>query len=126
MINYFQISEHFNLREFQNALGQVMVDLELVNCLEELRAALGSPSIIITSGYRSEADNEALAKRLGWIEDGGLVSKDSQHMRGKAADIVVYDYNLKKYLSPTVVAKQADPLFSYVSAYEAHVHVDVR
>jgi len=126
MINDFQISEHFNLREFANRKGEVKLETELVNTLEELRKALQHPMIIITSGYRSPADNEELATRLGWIEDGGLVSKDSQHMEGKAADIIAYNPHTRTYISPTRVAEVASKLFSFVKAYEAHTHVDVR
>jgi len=126
MINDFQLSEHFNLKEFQNRNGEVKIDPLLVSTLEELRSTLGGISIIITSGYRSKSDNEALAERLGWIEDGGLVAKDSQHLYGKAADIVCYDFDLRQYLAPTLVATHAAKLFSFVKAYEAHTHVDVR
>ena len=126
MINDFQISKHFNLREFQNSSGEVKLNPLLVTNLEELRSDLGGVSIIITSGYRSPEDNNALADRLGWIEDGGLVSRDSQHIWGNAADIVCYDFGLHQYLSPLLVAKHAEPLFSFVKPYKAHTHVDVR
>lgn len=52
--------------------------------LQKIRDKYGKP-IIVTSGYRSQDLNNALAKA------GYTVSKTSQHMRGQAADIIASD-----------------------------------
>ena len=73
--------------------GQDTVDAELVRILDDLRAYFDKP-IIVTSGNRCEEWNRTI---------GG--SKNSQHVLGRAADIVVqgidslivYNYLDKKY-----------------------------
>ena len=75
-LNDFQISENFNLREFQcPCCHAVMLHGRLLASLQRLRDMLSRP-VIITSGYRCTAHNKAV---------GGV--KNSLHMRGLAADI---------------------------------------
>jgi len=79
------VKSHFRLREFEGADGLVVVDSGLVRSLELVRRDLcerfGSDvQILITSGTRSHAENEKLAQRLGWVEDGGQVARDSKHL----------------------------------------------
>ena len=81
------LSPHFSLAEFQvtntglpNVAGPVARERLRALCdevLEPLREDLGQP-VHVTSGYRSQAVNDAI---------GG--SKTSQHMQGEAADIAV-------------------------------------
>ena len=82
-----KLTTNFSLREFErtntglpNVPGPVERSRMRALCaevLEPLRADLGQP-VWITSGYRSQAVNDAI---------GG--SKTSQHMQGEAADIAV-------------------------------------
>lgn len=85
-----QLSEHFNLQEFEASataarrgiVNRVPDDLlpavtRTAEQLEIVRARLDAP-IIVLSGYRSPELNRAV---------GG--AKQSQHMRGEAADIIV-------------------------------------
>ena len=58
------------------------------NVLQPLRDHLGKP-VVINSGFRSQAVNMAV---------GG--AKNSQHMKGEAADIKCKDYPYAKMTSP--------------------------
>lgn len=87
-----QLSKNFNLREFtkSNTAARLGIDNNPTaehihnlatlceNILQPLRDALGKP-IRITSGYRSEALNNAI---------GG--SKTSDHSHGRAADLELW------------------------------------
>jgi hypothetical protein len=86
-----KLSPHFSLDEFEVSekaarLGldnsvppELMGDLlYTARALEVVRQALGGRPVIITSGYRSPEVN---------AEVGG--SKNSQHMKGRAADFIV-------------------------------------
>ena len=75
-VNDFQITEHFNLKEFQcKCCEQVKIGHDLVFVIEELRKKLGLP-IIVVSGYRCPNYNVTI---------GG--AKDSYHVQGRASDI---------------------------------------
>lgn len=107
-----QLSEHFKEWEFRCRCGcnMVMVNVRLVRMLDELRSVLGDKPIIITSGYRCPAHNQAVRG-----------SPNSQHMKGNAADIVVSG------VSPEQVATKAEALkFPGVGRYPSFTHVDVR
>jgi len=108
-INAFQLTEHFNLREFQcRCCGTVKLDFVLVQKLEELRRYLGVP-VRVTSGYRCPAHNQAV---------GGV--KDSLHCQGLAADIVVPDRSL------AVVRQTAAALgFGGIGDYGSFLHLDL-
>jgi uncharacterized protein YcbK (DUF882 family) len=83
--------------------------MPLIIKLEELRAKLNAP-IIITSGYRCEKHNRDV---------GGV--RNSQHLYGNAADILVKGYTSEEVAE---VAKEVD--FSFVKTYKSWVHIDVR
>jgi uncharacterized protein YcbK (DUF882 family) len=78
-----KISKNFNLEEFKCKDGSDIPNTALLNIvelarnLEVLRTAINKP-ITINSGYRSPKYNAKI---------GGV--KDSQHLRGTAADIKV-------------------------------------
>ena len=86
-----KLSEHFSLGEFvRSSTAQRMSidntpDAEVIEnlrnlctkVLEPLREHLGQP-VVITSGFRSKRLNETV---------GGV--KNSQHLRGEAADLMV-------------------------------------
>lgn len=81
--NMAKISKNFSLEEFKCKDGSDIPNdallniVELARNLEVLRTAINKP-ITITSGYRSPKYNAKI---------GGV--KDSQHLRGTAADIKV-------------------------------------
>jgi uncharacterized protein YcbK (DUF882 family) len=88
-INYFQISEHFYLREFQSPdTEEVKIYPEVVERLEKLRAYVNKP-ILIHSAYRTPEHN----KKVGGV-------KNSYHCQGMAVDVSSLGVSLdelKKY-----------------------------
>jgi len=72
-----KLSEHFSDTEFmcKCGCGESVVDARLVKAIQEIRYQINAP-ITINSGYRCSKHNAAV---------GG--EKNSQHMRGTAADI---------------------------------------
>ena len=75
-LNDFQLTEHFNLAEFQcPCCLTVKVSPQLVLMLEAVRKRWGKP-LIVNSGFRCEPHNK---------EVGGV--KFSLHRQGRAADI---------------------------------------
>ncbi len=104
--------EEFNQKQTPLPLDQIKVDPELTDKLEKLRKVIGNKAITITSGYRNPEYN----KKVGGV-------KDSQHLKGKAADIAV------KGMSSKELEKFAKEVgFGYVATYKnkPHLHVDVR
>ncbi len=73
------------------------IDNNLILKLEQLRYNLGNKAVIINSGYRTPTHN----KRVGG-------ASKSQHLYGKAADIVV------RGVTPSTVYNAADKLFNGV------------
>lgn len=107
------ISEHFRLNEFRckDGTDPVCVNGELVAILEFVRSKFGKP-VVINSGYRTPSYNRKI---------GG--AKFSQHMYGRAADIVVED------VKPEVVYNclcEAFPNSCGFGLYASFVHVDCR
>lgn len=116
-----KLTENFSREEFDCADGSEMptdVQLniaELAVQLEIIRAHFNAP-ITINSAYRSPEHNESV---------GG--SKNSQHLLGKAADIVV------KGVSPDDVADAIDFLIATgmlkeggLGRYNTFTHYDIR
>ena len=105
--NWF-ITPHFEANEFRCPCCKgLILDEALTYQLERLRKDINSP-INVTSGYRCEKHNK---------EVGG--SKNSFHMKGQAADIMVIG------MSTRLLACYADFLFRGVGTYSGHVHVDM-
>lgn len=106
-------SKWFKRTEFECkcGCGMITVDKELLEVLEDVREHFGKP-VRITSGNRCESHNANV---------GG--AKNSQHVKGIAADIKVkdvsaaevYEYLDKKYPNSYGVGK-----------YSSWVHIDVR
>jgi zinc D-Ala-D-Ala carboxypeptidase len=105
-----QLTNHFTLAELtrsnkaqalgiDNTAPQEIVPrlILLAEMLERIRAAVRSP-VIVTSGYRCRAVNEAV---------GGV--KTSDHTQGHAADIVAPGYGTP-YSIAKMLAKQLDLL----------------
>lgn len=106
------ISKHFNRSEFacKCGCGFDVVDVELVNTLETLRQLLGPVSI--NSGCRCKAHNDSV---------GG--SPHSQHLLGKAADVVVKDMPADTAYE---ILDKMYPDSHGVGRYNGRTHIDVR
>ena len=133
------LPNHFRLKGFANGDGLVMVHPRLVECLEQLRARLcdlfrEEVWVIITDGIRTKQDNERLAAKLGWTNQGGAVSPDSKHLTkygGIAADIKCFKaqknaQGFRERIAQAIVGHQARKIFAYVKDDygDGHVHVD--
>ena len=115
-----RISKHFMRSEFRckgerctaaGNCGYDTVDTQLIEILEDLRQHFNQP-IVINSGCRCQAHNR---------DEGGAIT--SQHLFGRAADIVVRDTHpndVYNYLHMKYPGKYGFGLYS------AWVHVDSR
>ena len=108
-----RLAAHFTVSEFASKDGadEVKIDLLLVQHLETIRQHFGKP-VTVNSGYRTPAHNAAV---------GGV--KDSYHVKGMAADIVVQGVKSKD------VAQYAESLkIGGIGWYEKSnfVHIDTR
>lgn len=109
-----QISEHFKVKEFAQKdfrCDKVIVDTELIDVLEDIRAHFNK-AVIVTSGYRTPEYNAKI---------GGV--KNSQHTKGTAADIKVSDIparEVQKYL------KRKYPDKYGIGSYLNFTHIDIR
>ena len=107
------LSPHFNREEFQCkcGCGQDVVDAERIVVLEDVREYFNKP-ITINSGNRCGEYNKSI---------GGSIH--SQHLRSKAADIVVKDVApaaVYTYLSYQYPNKYG------LGSYTTFIHIDVR
>jgi uncharacterized protein YcbK (DUF882 family) len=107
-----KVSKHFSRSEFacKCGCGFNTVDVELVGILESIRQRFDKP-ITVTSGCRCVAHNEA--------EGGG---SKSQHLIGRAADIIVHG------VEPDAVAAFADIGCAApgLGRYSTFTHIDSR
>ena len=108
-----RLSKHFMRREFacRCGCGFDTVDAMLLTVLERIRGHFGHP-VRINCGCRCPAHNRAV---------GG--APNSQHLVGKAADVVVDG------ISPDQVADYVDarwPDLGGLGRYRTFTHVDVR
>ena len=109
-----KLSEYFHRREFQCQCGCGFdtVDTELLKLCNIVRELNGEP-VIVSSGCRCKEHNEAV---------GG--SEHSQHLLGKAADLMVND--------PKAIADKLDYMFPAVYGIGIYlkgtkrIHVDCR
>lgn len=110
-----QLTNHFTSEEFScPCCGRDGIDRRLVDILEQIRASIDVP-IIILSGVRCPRHN-------------GLVggSPHSQHLLGKAADIYIRGYSVKDLYD---LASQFFPThFTGLGIYpeQRFIHVDIR
>jgi uncharacterized protein YcbK (DUF882 family) len=108
--------EEFNCKDGSEMPNDVMINIiKLAKNLQVLRDAVGK-TITITSGYRSPKYN---------LKIGG--AKDSQHIKGTAADIKV------KGMTPKEVSKVIEGLIANgkmtqggIGIYPSWVHYDCR
>lgn len=112
-----QLTENFKVREFacRDGSDQILIDDNLPKLLQAIRDAFGKP-ITINSAYRNATYNKKV---------GGAPA--SQHVQGKAADIVVQD------IPPFAVAAWMEQYIRSVGKYACGYypislfnHVDVR
>ena len=116
-----KITANFKLSEFNSKDGSKMPNkvkpnvFKLAFNLQRLRNVLKAP-ITINSGYRSPRHNKAV---------GGATK--SQHLTGKAADIVVKGFDpieVKETIEQLI--KDGKMLQGGLKAYSTFVHYDVR
>lgn len=116
-----KLTNNFSLQEFNSKCGRDIPNnvlpniIQLAKNLQVLRDAVGK-SITITSGYRSPQHNKKI---------GG--AKDSQHVKGLAADIKVSG------MTPKEVALVIEGLIESgkmrhggIGIYPSWVHYDIR
>ena len=107
------LSKHFSRYEFacKCGCGYDTVDAELITVLEALREHFDRP-VTINSGCRCSEHNENI--------EGG---KKSQHLIGRAADIVVKKVDsavVYRYLTDRYIGKYG------IGGYAGFTHIDTR
>jgi len=105
-----KLSTNFHLSEYAckcNSCDEVIVDMDHIAKLQQLRHDLGS-SITITSAYRCPEHNKVV---------GGV--KDSQHVKGTATDIQVSG------MDPSEVQDSCEK-FRGLGRYDSFTHIDSR
>ena len=127
---------HFTLREFENADGLAMVHSATVEGLERVRRDLAVEFgeevwVIITDAVRTRADLERLAARLGWIDEGGAVSRRSKHLAefgGIAVDLIAVVARTRARVPQRTLGAICRRYFDYVKDdyTDGHVHADLR
>lgn len=111
-----KISAHFDSKEFECQCGCGLSDMNplLIDGLEKLRSVIGNKPIIVTSGRRCEKHNAETPN----------ASKNSQHVKGNAADIKVAG------MSPEELREAAYKVPQFkdggIGIYNWGIHVDVR
>ena len=108
-----RLAANFKSTEFdckgRGCCSITLVDDKLVKHLQQIREHYGKP-VYINSGYRCGKHNKAV---------GGAAK--SQHMNGKAADVVV------KGISPRSVAEYAEQIgLKGIGVYSSFCHLDTR
>jgi len=134
----YPVASHFKLREFENCRGLVMVDSSVVEGLESVRGKLcevvgRDVQVVVTDAVRSDEDNMRLGLRAGWVDQGGVVARDSRHLErygGIAVDVCAR-YKCAGawvYVASEVIGKCACGFFDFVKCdyKDGHVHLDMR
>ena len=116
-----KLTKNFNKSEFESKDGsdmpnEVFYNIQKVsNQLQFLRDYLGR-SIVVNSAYRSPEHNAAI---------GGV--KNSQHVLGKASDIVVNGLStIEVYNAIEELINKGDMLQGGLGLYNSFVHYDIR
>jgi uncharacterized protein YcbK (DUF882 family) len=109
------LTQHFNTSEFMcEHCHTLIIDIDLINLLEQLRVSINHLPINITSGYRCKINNKAA---------GGANS--SLHLYGRAAD-----FNCNHKINGITVLREAYKIFPRVGFYQSdnsgfcYMHVD--
>lgn len=108
-----KLADNFKSTEFdckgRGCCSYTLVDEKLVKHLQQIRNHFAAP-VVINSGYRCFKHNNAVKG-----------AAKSQHMKGKAADIVV------KGVSPRQVAAYAEKIGADgIGTYATFTHIDTR
>lgn len=108
-----KLSENFTVLEFacKDGSDNILIDTNLVEALQKIRSYFNTP-VSITSAYRNSDYN----KKIGGV-------KNSQHVLGTAADIMINGVN------PKEVAEFAESILKDsggIGLYENFVHIDTR
>lgn len=92
MVNDFEISDHFNLREFRcPCCGAVILDNKFLAKLEKLRVDRGRVIVSSGGGYRCRSYQRAIHFARNEILNMPLSEpKIAAHTLGQAADVTVY------------------------------------
>lgn len=110
-------SEHFSDAELAchhcGCLPDGGIDDNLLGLLEDMRSEVGGP-LTLSCAYRCQKHNDELPGSV----------PNSQHVLGKAADVIVPDGMSVDELADIAVACGADGVGRYYSS--GFVHVDVR
>ena len=117
------MTKNFSIGEFECKCGCIMPDdvlyniVKLVNQLQTIRDIIKTP-IQINSAYRCEAHNKSI----------GGSSKNSQHILGKAADIVVKGYDPSLEILPLIeeLINEGQILQGGLGDYKNFTHYDIR
>ena len=127
---------HFRLREFENRNGLAMVHSATLLSLEEVRRELNAMAgeevwVIVTEALRTDTDLKRLAARLGWVDQGGVVSRDSKHLAkygGIAVDLVAVSADSRMRVPQATLGKVCRRHFDWVKDdyADGHVHADNR
>jgi uncharacterized protein YcbK (DUF882 family) len=124
-----RLSKNFTVGEFAKSGGKrfdrARIDPKLIRCLQTLRDHLGK-AVTITSGYRSYQHNEYLWKKCEERKKRGescTVSKISQHLSGRAADIKVAGMTGLELAKAVIDACGCDISIGVGPNY---IHIDVR
>lgn len=120
--------------EFQSHSGYCFAPQVLVDVLQKMRNYVRDATgrehrVIITDGGRTYGDNVELAERLGWIDDGGPVSKYSKHLFTEGSCAVdFYLVSTDGIVMPAEeVKKLVGPVFDFFQTYpDGHCHGDMR
>lgn len=116
-----KLSENFKSTEFdchgKGCCTETLIHEDIVYVVQNLRTHFGVP-VTINSGYRCEVHNANV----------GGASKNSYHVKGQAADIVV------RGVHPVIVARYLETLdingrigcYTYDDIGSGFIHVDVR
>jgi len=131
-----ELVSHFWLREFESAAGFVMIHASVPRSLELLRRDLcreegEEAEVLVTDAVRTEDDLLRLARRYGWTDEGGAVSRDSRHLAmygGVAVDIVARVRGSGHAVSQARLGAVSRRYFDFVQDDypDGHVHADNR
>ena len=127
---------HFRLREFENRDGLAMVHGSVLDSLELVRRDLFAMAgeevwVIVTDGVRTQQDLEGLAARIGWIDEGGAVSRNSKYLAkfgGIAVDITARIASTRDRVPQASLGEMCRRHFDWVKDdyADGHVHADNR